>query len=592
MKVFLILTFFGFWPSRVESVPLHGTEISFDREINITAGYSMKWKISSDKHLIDILFETEFSWIGFGLAEPASGTMLGSDILTMYHSSMKGPVIDDRFATKEAKPQLDCSQDWKLVEYSRVGDISKFHVQRFLNTNDTQDHTFMNNGFATRVIVAWALHTNQNVEDIGYHGSNRKNMRINFFDKNVLANPIDGIVADPNIFSITINAKNFHVPQGVDTHYQDFFFLRSDISAAFGGNFHFNESYIVAFDEFIEEKNRKHLHHFVVHAYSDVNENEAQPCSGIQTQLFIWASGSEPFVLPKDVGFSIADFKCFAMNVHYDNPDLLDDIVDSSGVKIFVQSVAPKHKAGAMMIGDSRIQLIGKQIQNGYSAYTFHCDTNNISGNNDALPVDNITIFQPVFHMHKAGIMMRTEIFRNGERIHKNEVQHYDFDYQSNLDIVPYTLRRGDQLYTTCNYYHDGGSTLKFGLGSGDEMCIDFMFYYPVIPQLTSLTCGYQGTPNTEKYFVENKTIDEDSLGRTLKEEECPTTTSQTTTEPQANTTTTVPCVHSDNSLHHLRHGDLITDCEESVGTRAVSMETVAPALAIMAVSSIQLFYL
>ena len=51
------------------------------------------------------------------------------------------------------------------------------------------------------------------------------------------------------------------------------------------------------------------------------------------------------------------------------------------------------------------------------------------------------------------------------------------------------TLLPGDAFRTTCQYKTDNAN-VTFGLGSEQEMCIDFVTFYPAEP-LVSLTRGY-----------------------------------------------------------------------------------------------------
>ena len=56
------------------------------------------------------------------------------------------------------------------------------------------------------------------------------------------------------------------------------------------------------------------------------------------------------------------------------------------------------------------------------------------------------------------------------------ELEFYNFNFQ------PFTPRNivakpGDTLVTDCYYNTDGG--VNFGIGTEDEMCIDFITYYP-----------------------------------------------------------------------------------------------------------------
>merc|ERR1711998_478147 len=58
-------------------------------------------------------------------------------------------------------------------------------------------------------------------------------------------------------------------------------------------------------------------------------------------------------------------------------------------------------------------------------------------------------------------------------------VEHYDFDQQGGYAASGgFKIQKGDTFEVDC-YYHNTGATANFGAGSSQEMCIDFIYYYP-----------------------------------------------------------------------------------------------------------------
>lgn len=70
----------------------------------------------------------------------------------------------------------------------------------------------------------------------------------------------------------------------------------------------------------------------------------------------------------------------------------------------------------------------------------------------------------------------------------------WEFDQQGNAVVLqqPFQIAPGDSFRTSC-YYRESSST-NFGLGSDEEMCIAFIFYFPrkLISNTLPWICGYQ----------------------------------------------------------------------------------------------------
>ncbi len=93
---------------------------------------------------------------------------------------------------------------------------------------------------------------------------------------------------------------------------------------------------------------------------------------------FMWAVGGGAFSLPKDVGFPIGDEESniyLLLNIHYDNPELIEGRVDSSGLKFFYTKTLRKYEAFTMSVGsamDRRMFIPPNQSQFHISG---HCNT-------------------------------------------------------------------------------------------------------------------------------------------------------------------------------------------------------------------------
>jgi hypothetical protein len=115
-------------------------------------------------------------WVAFGLAEQTSGTMDGSDIVTVHFDEAGTPIATDTFAEDKSGLKTDTQQDWVVVKGTKTagatGSIA-VELTRLLDTKDGSDRALTrtpldNTGRGTRVVVAYG-----GSATVGYHSANR-----------------------------------------------------------------------------------------------------------------------------------------------------------------------------------------------------------------------------------------------------------------------------------------------------------------------------------------------------------------------------------------------------------------------------------
>jgi len=105
-----------------------------------------------------------------------------------------------------------------------------------------------------------------------------------------------------------------------------------------------------------------------------------------------------------------------------------------------------------------------------------------------------LNVFASFLHMHGIGKQIWTTQYRNDEfvrTVNRAEFYSYDFQQQTKLNL---TILPGDLLSVHCIF--DSSSKTeptRFGLASSDEMCMDFLSYYPKmrINNQDFAYCGY-----------------------------------------------------------------------------------------------------
>lgn len=141
------------------------------------------------------------------------------------------------------------------------------------------------------------------------------------------------------------------------------------------------------------------------------------------------------------------------------------------------------------MTADPDVALFGQPVGNGLSRHTLDCP----ASCSETVLDEPVTVLREYLHMHKTGVRMVNEHFRDGQKIREGSIEVWEFDQQGNAAVLqePFQIAPGDSFRTSC-YYRDLG-TGRFGLGSQEEMCIVFLFYYPRQPVFNQVPwyCAY-----------------------------------------------------------------------------------------------------
>jgi len=121
-----------------------------------------------------------------------------------------------------------------------------------------------------------------------------------------------------------------------------------------------------------------------------------------------------------------------------------------------------------------------------------------------------INVFGSILHMHQIGSQIWSSHYREGVYMGQTKrIEYFNFDTQQTV-MVNYTIQPGDRVNTHCIWDSTSRSTAtNIGVASDDEMCLEFLFYYPVMSYMDSdfAYCGYisssaLGLPAGSNYTV------------------------------------------------------------------------------------------
>jgi hypothetical protein len=219
--------------------------------------------------------------------------------------------------------------------------------------------------------------------------------------------------------------------------------------------------------------------HFVVGA-GTANETLTTCSVGASKNvIYGWAPGSKPLLLPDNVGIAVGNvdggFNTFTLQIHYNNPNLVANVTDSSGVIFYYSTTLREHQAAVFTTGDPDAGLSGEPVGNGLQEHSFFCP----SSCSELALKQEVTVLQSALHMHKSGVRAYNELIRDNQVIRRADVPFFSFAQQGNqaARIEPYTVQPGDAFRTVCQY--DATNNELFGKGSQEEMCMAFLLYYP-----------------------------------------------------------------------------------------------------------------
>lgn len=474
--------------ARRHDVPLSGTTIF--------------WTVDGDTLRLALKGDTS-GFVAFGLAEPTVGGMAGADIMV---GKVEGGVasVEDLFATAKETPVRDGCQDWKLVSGEESDGVTIIEVTRKLQTGDDQDRDIQVENAPSgynRIIVAKGRS-----DAFGYHGATRWASMVNF---GAYVEPsLDAIKVDCCAFECSVSQgmdmscvvgnneaathsrfslRNNHEIQPKVTDYNDAMLdLRLGIQQA---GIPDAGIHIVGMEAVVNENTKKYIHHFTI------NADEA----GAEI-LWAWVPGNGPYVLPAEAGIRLHKDNStgpnqLMMQTHFDNPANESGLSDTSGIDIYVTANMREFDAGMLVLGDGRIRLYGQEV--GDNVHTFEC-----SSSCTQAFTGNLTVFGNMFHMHKWGQQMYTQQYRDGLLLDEWRADFYDYAFENyysrERQIMP-----GDELKTTCVHKDVSTASVKWGLDSAEEMCMDFVAYYPKQPAAHE-HCGHPDTCGQHSFTSPN----------------------------------------------------------------------------------------
>jgi mono/diheme cytochrome c family protein len=226
-------------------------------------------------------------------------------------------------------------------------------------------------------------------------------------------------------------------------------------------------------------ENLQIVHHVLLFQAPEAMSNEPVKCgaaaAGSWKMVTGWAPGGGNFELPQEAGFPVEGTVHWVLQVHYNNAKNAPNQTDNSGYQLCETTQLRQNDAGILAFGSMDFNIPPR------STTTVVCDyklDDKYAG---------VKFFGASPHMHNLGTSISTERLVGGtgspQMIFKQEP--FSFENQENFKLDHKQVAPGDVMRTRCTWKNPGDTTVKFGEGTGDEMCFNFLAYYPAIPDMT-----------------------------------------------------------------------------------------------------------
>lgn len=213
------------------------------------------------------------------------------------------------------------------------------------------------------------------------------------------------------------------------------------------------------------------LHHIVIFSGGDDEVEGTRPCELFESGWEVRYAGgtaTDPLEPPEGVAVPVRPMETWVIQLHYLNSGDAP-IIDDTAVDIDFTKPGDAFIPAALVIaGSDDISL----PPNSPSEVVGLC------GPNDGFPEVSVYSFWP--HMHQKGVHFKIEMSDDGGPMTTLYDQDYDFGDQSTWQpATPIVVSGADVIRTTCSYNNTSNEIIGFGESSNQEMCFNFIFYYP-----------------------------------------------------------------------------------------------------------------
>ncbi|XP_068222671.1 MOXD1 homolog 1-like [Palaemon carinicauda] len=449
--------------------PLSPMEMTHEISMDQMGKYTLRWTPGED----DIIFEVHVATKGYiGIGFSTNGGMKGSDVIIGGVDDATNEVyLTDRYATGNTVPQVDASQDVKLLGGYQNTTHTSLRFSRKWNTCDDKEDLELSKEDTVRLIWAYGAADPKNKDPMAISYHSQRGSKSIYLNEPRLQLP----KMSADIKSWEIRSPNVQLPDNLTTLYWCKLFKIPRLT---------RKTHVIGYVPVISDDNIQHVHHILLYechlpeseGYYEkwVDVDGAQCFSAnmpvswryCNSPLVAWAIGGEGNFAPDNVGFPLGEehggATYFMMEMHYDNPNLRKGVVDNSGLRIYYTENLRQYDAGILMTGHkvTPMQIIPPR-QQWFSvgiceAYDCFFKTS---------PETGINVFAGILHSHLLGRNITLRHVRDNKELPVVlRDLNYDFNFQETRNLKnELKVKRGDYLITECGLDSTARSKATFG---------------------------------------------------------------------------------------------------------------------------------
>ena len=215
--------------------------------------------------------------------------------------------------------------------------------------------------------------------------------------------------------------------------------------------------------------NKAVVHHLLLYKTATAVSPTPAPCGGAAFGELVtgWAPGVGDLIMPPEAGFPEEGTTHYMMQIHYNNVVGTSAQSDASGFKFCTTDVLRPNDASILAFGSANFTIPALSTLALTCDYTF---------------TDHpIHAFVAQAHMHLRGQAMST--LNMSAPYTLLDVPNFSFQSQD-LHNVSFDIKTGDVIRNTCTWTNSTSKAISFGTTTEDEMCFDFVTYWPRITTL------------------------------------------------------------------------------------------------------------
>ncbi|XP_012520163.1 PREDICTED: dopamine beta-hydroxylase [Propithecus coquereli] len=436
----------------------------------------LSWNVSYSQEAVhfQLLARRLRAGLLFGMSD--RGELENADLVVLWTDG-DSAYFADAWSDRKGQVHLDAQQDYQLLQAQRTPEGLALLFKRPFATCDPKDYLIEDG--TVHLVYGILAEPFQSLEAINTSGLQTGLQRVQLLKPDV---PTPAVPSDTR--TMEIRAPDVLIPDRETTYWCYITELPQD----------FSRHHIVMYEPVITAGNEALVHHMEVFQcaaefdsfphFSGRCDSKMKPdrlkyCRHV---LAAWALGAKAFYYPEEAGVVFGgpgSSRFLRLEVHYHNPLHLKDRRDSSGIRLYYTATLRRFDAGIMELGLVYTPVMAVPPRESSFVLTGYCTD---KCTQLALPRSGIHIFASQLHTHLAGRKVVTVLVRDGrEREIVNRDNHYSPHFQEIRTLKKVvSVHPGDVLITSCTYNtQDREQATVGGLGTEDEMCVNYVHYYP-----------------------------------------------------------------------------------------------------------------